>query len=97
MAKRYHVSLSGNERADLEALVARRSERAEPVKRALMLLAADEADGAPALPDGVETDGEVASDLAVRVAGAVGAGEHDSGPKRDRLCGRRPSCPLLEG
>ena len=51
MAKRYHVSLSGNERADLEALVARRSERAEPVKRALMLLAADEADGAPALPD----------------------------------------------
>lgn len=51
MPKRYRVSLSDAERADLEALVARRSEKAEPVKRALVLLAADEADGAPALPD----------------------------------------------
>jgi len=53
--KTYHVRLSPDERADLEALVARRSEKAEPVKRALMLLAADEADGGPAL-----TDAEVA-------------------------------------
>lgn len=51
MPKVYHVRLSGDERADLEALVARRSAHAEPVKRALMLLAADQADGAPALPD----------------------------------------------
>ena len=56
MPKSYHVRLSPDERADLEALVARRSERAEPVKRALMLLAADEADGAPALPDAEVAD-----------------------------------------
>jgi transposase len=55
MPKRYRISLSDDERADLEALVARRSEKAEPVKRALMLLAADEAGGAPA-----PTDAEVA-------------------------------------
>jgi transposase len=55
MPKHYRITLSDDERRDLEALVARRSERAEPVKRALILLAADEADGAPAL-----TDAEVA-------------------------------------
>ena len=48
MPKTYHVRLSPEERADLQALVARRSEKAEPVKRALLLLAVDEADGAPA-------------------------------------------------
>lgn len=58
MAKRYRISLSTDERADLEALIARRAEKAEPVKRALMLLAADEADGAPAL-----TDAEIAERL----------------------------------
>lgn len=51
MPKVYHVRLSRDERADLEALVARRSGNAEPVKRAMMLLALDEADGAPALSD----------------------------------------------
>lgn len=51
MPKVYHVRLSGDERADLEALVARRSGNAEPVKRAMMLLALDEADDAPALSD----------------------------------------------
>ncbi len=51
MAKRYRISLSTDERADLEALIARRAEKAAPVKRAFMLLAADEADGAPALTD----------------------------------------------
>ncbi len=51
MAKRYRISLSPEERTDLQALVARRSANAEPVKRALMLLAADEADGGPALTD----------------------------------------------
>lgn len=56
MPKTYHVRLSDDERADLEALVARRSERAEPVRRALILLAADEADGAPALPDAEVAD-----------------------------------------
>lgn len=51
MPKTYHVRLSPDERSDLEALVARRSAKAEPVKRALMLLALDEADDAPALAD----------------------------------------------
>lgn len=51
MPKTYHVRLTPEERAGLEALVSRRSERAEPVKRALMLLALDETDGAPALRD----------------------------------------------
>ncbi|MEM6287125.1 MAG: helix-turn-helix domain-containing protein, partial [Bacteroidota bacterium] len=56
MPKTHHVHLSPDERADLEALVARRSEKAEPVKRALMLLAADEANGAPALSDAEVAD-----------------------------------------
>lgn len=51
MPKHYRITLSDDERHDLKALVARRSANAEPVKRALMLLAADETDGAPALPD----------------------------------------------
>ena len=51
MPKTYRVRLSPDERADLQALVARRSERAEPVKRALVLLAADEADAGPAWTD----------------------------------------------
>lgn len=54
--KIYHVRLSDDERADLEALVARRSRNAEPVKRAMMLLALDEADGAPALSDAEVVD-----------------------------------------
>ena len=49
MPKTYRVRLSPNERADLEALVARRSGNAEPVKRAL--LAADESDAGPAWTD----------------------------------------------
>lgn len=51
MPKTYRVRLSPDERADLQALVARRTERAEPVKRALVLLAADESDGGPAWTD----------------------------------------------
>ena len=51
MPKIHHVRLSPDERTDLEALIARRSQKAEPVKRALMLLALDETDGAPALCD----------------------------------------------
>ena len=51
MPKHYRITLSDDERADLEALVARRSAQAEAVKPALILLAADEADGAPALAD----------------------------------------------
>jgi transposase len=51
MPKHYRLALSDDERHDLKTLVARRSASAEPVKRALMLLAADETDGAPALSD----------------------------------------------
>lgn len=51
MPKTYHVRLSAEERADLEALIARRSQRAEPVKRALVLLAADESDAGPSWTD----------------------------------------------
>jgi hypothetical protein len=51
MPKSHRISLSQTERDELTALVARRSEKAEPVKRALILLAADEAEGAPALTD----------------------------------------------
>lgn len=51
MPKTYHVRLSPDERADLQALIARRNERAEPVKRALVLLAADESDDGPAWTD----------------------------------------------
>jgi hypothetical protein len=51
MPKTYHVRLSADERTDLEALIARRSERAEPVKRALALLAADESEAGPAWTD----------------------------------------------
>ena len=51
MPKTYRVRLSPDERTDLEALVARRSEKAEPVKRALVLLAADESDLGPAWTD----------------------------------------------
>ena len=61
MPKVYHVQLSGDERAGLEALVARRSENAEPVKRAMMLLALDETDGAPALSDAEVVDRYYAS------------------------------------
>lgn len=51
MAKRHRITLTDDERQHLKDLVARRSAKAEPVKRALILLAADEADGAPALTD----------------------------------------------
>jgi hypothetical protein len=44
MPKTYHVRLTSEERDHLEDLVARRSEKAAPVKRALALLAADESD-----------------------------------------------------
>lgn len=51
MPKTYRVRLSPDERAHLQALVARRSAKAEPVKRALVLLAADESDRGPAWTD----------------------------------------------
>ena len=56
MPKTYRVRLSGDERDDLEALVRRRSENAAPVKRALVLLAADESERGPA-----RTDDQIAS------------------------------------
>jgi hypothetical protein len=42
MRKKYRVTLTDNERAELEALITRRSEKALPVKCAYILLAADE-------------------------------------------------------
>lgn len=42
MSKRYRVTLTDTEREELEALITRRSEKAVPVKRAYILLAADE-------------------------------------------------------
>jgi len=51
IAKRHRITLTDDERRHLKNLVARRSGHAEPVKRAVILLASDEADGAPALTD----------------------------------------------
>lgn len=42
MNKKYRVTLTDNERAELAVLITRRSEKALPVKRAYILLAADE-------------------------------------------------------
>lgn len=42
MSKKYRVTLTDKEREVLEALIMRRSEKALPVKRAYILLAADE-------------------------------------------------------
>ena len=42
MSKKYHVTLTDHERAELDALISRRSENASPVKCAYILLAADE-------------------------------------------------------
>lgn len=51
MPKTYRVRLSPDERQHLEALIARRNQKAEPVKRALALLAADESELGPAWTD----------------------------------------------
>lgn len=51
MAKKYCVTLTGDERDHLEELTRRRSKKALPVKRAFMLLKADESPGAPAWTD----------------------------------------------
>lgn len=42
MSKRYRVTLTDKEQEELETLIKRRSEKAVPVKRAYILLAADE-------------------------------------------------------
>ncbi len=51
MPKIYRVELTSEERALLSDMVGRRSQTARPVRRAFMLLKADEAEGAPAWPD----------------------------------------------
>ena len=51
MAKKYCVTLNDNERQDLDELIKRRSKNAPPVKRAFMLLKADQSPGAPAWTD----------------------------------------------
>jgi len=42
MSKKYHVTLTGNERDELGEIVRRRSEKSLPVRRSYILLAADE-------------------------------------------------------
>jgi hypothetical protein len=42
MSKRYRVTLTDNEQEELKTLIKRRREKAVPVKRAYILLAADE-------------------------------------------------------
>jgi transposase len=56
MPKTYRVRLTPKERDHLDALARRRSQKAEPVKRALVLLAADESDLGPA-----QTDAQIAA------------------------------------
>ncbi len=51
MAKRYRVKLTCEEREQLEAVIARRSEKALPVKRAYVILAADEGANGPSWTD----------------------------------------------
>ena len=51
MAKKYCVTLTDDERDHLEDLIKRRSKNALPVKRAFMLLKADQSPGAPAWTD----------------------------------------------
>lgn len=51
MHKKYIVELTDTERHDLDALTRRRSHNARVVRRAFMLLKADQAPGAPAWPD----------------------------------------------
>ena len=58
MAKKYRVTLTAEERVELEALISKGKAGARKLARARVLLQADEADGAPA-----RTDQEVASAL----------------------------------
>jgi transposase len=51
MAKRYRVKLTRAEREQLEEVIARRSEKALPVKRAYVLLQADEGPEGPGWTD----------------------------------------------
>lgn len=51
MAKKYCVTLNDDERDHLNDLISRRSKNAPPVKRAFMLLKADESQAAPAWID----------------------------------------------
>lgn len=51
MPKIYRVELTSEERAHLTDIVTRRSKTARPVRRAFMLLKADEAPEGPAWPD----------------------------------------------
>lgn len=51
MAKKYCVTLTDDERDHLDDLIERRSKHAPPVKRAFMLLKADQSPGAPAWTD----------------------------------------------
>lgn len=51
MPKIYRVELTSEEHAMLTDMVGRRSQTARPVRRAFMLLKADEAESGPAWPD----------------------------------------------
>ena len=73
MAKKYRVTLTPEERAELEAMISRGKADARKRAHARVLLQADEADGAPA-----RTDQEIASalDLSSRTASARNSGEY---------------------
>lgn len=60
MAKKYRVTLTAQERSELEAMVSKGKADARKLAHARVLLQADEADGAPA-----RTDPEIASVLEV--------------------------------
>ena len=68
MAKKYRVTLTAEERAELEAMISRGKANARKLAHARVLLQADEADEAPA-----RTDQEVASalDLSTRTVERV--------------------------
>ena len=51
MAKKYRVTLTDDERQHLENLTQRRSKKAAPVRRAFLLLKADQGPAGPAWPD----------------------------------------------
>src|SRR5688572_28279183 len=68
MAKKYRVTLTAQERDDLEAMIAKGKADARKLAHARVLLQADEADGAPG-----RTDQDVASalDLSTRTVERV--------------------------
>src|SRR4051812_49962074 len=92
MAKRYRVTLTAEERGELERMIARGKADARKLAHARVLLQADEAEGGPGW-----------TDAAVAAAVRVGARTDQRGPQRfvgEGLAGAaaaRPCPPLLGG